>query len=492
MSTHQNETSTQAASARGTVELQPGYVLNEAGEAVPDYENTFIDFFDEGSLIQGTVVRVDRDEVLVDIGFKSEGVIPNRELSTVRKGAKASADLTVGDAIEVYVLEKEDKDGRLILSKRKADYEKAWRRITELAEGEGKVTGQVVEAVKGGLILDIGLKGFLPASLIDFKKSKDLDQFIGQDFECKILEMDRNRNNIVLSRKAILESERRVDREATLAAYKVGDKVKGKVSSIVNFGAFVDLGNIDGLVHISELSHDHVSDPAEVLTVGEDVEVEIIDIDRPKQRISLSRKKLIPDPWLGRVEGLSAGSDVSGKVTRVMPFGALVEIRDGVEALIHISEFTAATNENMNKFARIGDEISAKVSEIDPNKRRIALTFRGTDRELKRETERSANTTIDTTEISAAVSDVDLDGEAATAKGRLKMRRAKAKETTETDDATEDAPAAEEQLSASASETDESVNAMSDGPAAEQIDAVQEPGSLENILESMKEEHNRD
>ena len=252
--------------------------------------------FDEGDVVNGKVVRIDKDEVLVDIGYKSEGVIPSNELS-IRKSVDPADEVELGEEIDALVLTKEDQEGRLILSKKRARFEKAWRRIEAAAESGEPVEGTVIEVVKGGLILDLGVRGFLPASLVDIRRVHNLDEFMGQTLECKVIELNRSRNNVVLSRRAVLEEERKEVREQILGRLEPGQVVEGKISNIVDFGAFVDLDGIDGLIHISELSWSHVNHPSEVVSIGDTVRIKVLDIDRDRQRISLGLKQTQEDPW---------------------------------------------------------------------------------------------------------------------------------------------------------------------------------------------------
>src|SRR3989440_3232307 len=245
--------------------------------------------FDEGDIVKGEVVKVDKDEVLLDIGFKSEGVIPARELS-IRHDVDPGEIVTLGEEIEALVLQKEDKEGRLILSKKRAQYERAWGTIERIKEQNGVVSGPVIEVVKGGLILDIGLRGFLPASLVELRRVRDLQPYVGRTLEAKIIELDKNRNNVVLSRRAWLEETQSEVRQNFLHTLQKGQIRKGVVSSIVNFGAFVDLGGVDGLVHVSELSWKHIDHPGEVVEVGQEVTVEVLDVDMDRERVSLSLK----------------------------------------------------------------------------------------------------------------------------------------------------------------------------------------------------------
>ena len=337
--------------------------------------------FDEGDLVQGTVVKIEHDEVLLDIGFKSEGVIPSRELS-IRKDADPSEIVALGDEIEALVLQKEDKDGRLILSKKRAEYERAWIRVEDKFKAGENVTGEVIEVVKGGLILDIGLRGFLPASLVDLRRVKDLDMYLGTELEARVIEMDRNRNNVVLSRRVLLEEGRKNERAEILSKLTKGMRLKGTVSSIVDFGAFVDLGGIDGLVHISELSWNHVNHPSEVVKVGDEVEVEVLDVDLQRERISLGLKQTQPDPWLKLVESYPVGSIVDGKVTKIVPFGAFVELGNSIEGLVHISEMANKHIDTPAQVVKVGQEVKVKVMDVNSERRRISLSMKAAAAEL--------------------------------------------------------------------------------------------------------------
>ncbi|WP_421572814.1 30S ribosomal protein S1 [Slackia exigua] len=337
--------------------------------------------FDEGDLVKGTVVQIEHDEVLLDIGFKSEGVIPSRELS-IRKDADPSEIVALGDEIEALVLQKEDKEGRLILSKKRAEYERAWINVEEKFKAGEAVTGEVIEVVKGGLIIDIGLRGFLPASLVDLRRVKDLDMYLGTELEARVIEMDRNRNNVVLSRRVLLEEGRKNERAEILSKLTKGMRLKGTVSSIVDFGAFVDLGGIDGLVHISELSWNHVNHPSEVVKVGQEVEVEVLDVDLSRERISLGLKQTTPDPWIKLVESYPVGSVIDGKVTKIVPFGAFVELGSNVEGLVHISEMAPRRIETPAQVVKVGQEVKVKVMEVNPDRRRISLSMKAAAEEL--------------------------------------------------------------------------------------------------------------
>lgn len=362
--------------------------------------------FDDGDLVTGTVVQVERDEVLLDIGYKSEGVIPARELS-IRKDANPADIVALGDEIEALVLQKEDKDGRLILSKKRAAYERAWNDIEKKFEAGENVSGEVIEVVKGGLIIDIGLRGFLPASLVDLRRVKDLHTFLGERLECRVIEMDRNRNNVVLSRRVVLEEDRKHERQEILGKLAKNQVLPGVVSSIVDFGAFVDLGGIDGLVHISELSWSHVNHPSEVVSVGDKVEVKVLEVDLDRERISLGLKQTQDDPWRQLVKDFAVDSIVEGKVTKIVPFGAFVEIGENVEGLVHISEMARGHVEKPEDVVSVGDVIQVKIQDVDLERRRISLSIRSANEELGLPDAIPADTDEDEDEGSAASEAVD-------------------------------------------------------------------------------------
>ena len=318
-------------------------------------------------------MRIDKDEVLVDIGYKSEGVIPANELS-IRKSVDPSDEVHLGEEVDAIVLTKEDQDGRLIMSKKRARFEKAWRRIEAAAESGEPVEGTVIEVVKGGLIIDLGVRGFLPASLVDIRRVPNLDEYMGTKIETKVIELNRSRNNVVLSRRAVLEEERKEVRQQILDRLQPGLVVEGQISNIVDFGAFVDLDGIDGLIHISELSWSHVNHPSEILTIGDTVKVKVLDIDRDRQRISLGLKQTQEDPWQRIVDTYNVGDELEGKVTKVVTFGAFVEILDGVEGLVHISELAPHHVESPREIVHPGDEIRVKILEIDSERRRLSLS----------------------------------------------------------------------------------------------------------------------
>ncbi len=371
----------QAPAAEEAMPTEPGayvprqIIENDLGDSLEAaYANSMVSI-DDGQLVTGSVVRVDRDEVLLDIGYKSEGVIPARELS-IRNNIDPGEIVNVGDEIEALVLQKEDKEGRLVLSKKRAQYERAWGTIEGVKERDGIVSGPVIEVVKGGLIVDIGLRGFLPASLVELRRVRDLQPYVGQHLDAKIIELDKNRNNVVLSRRAFLEETQKEQREDFLANLAPGEVRSGVVSSVVNFGAFVDLGGMDGLIHVSELSWKHVDHPGSVVAVGDEVTVQVLEVDLDRERISLSLKATQQDPWQEFASSHRVGELVYGRVTKLVPFGSFVQVGDGIEGLVHISEMSAHHVDLPEQVVTPGEELWVKIIDIDLQRRRISLSIK--------------------------------------------------------------------------------------------------------------------
>ena len=360
-----------------TTASAPQIAINDIGTAddlMAAIDST-IKYFNDGDIVEGTVVKVDRDEVLLDIGYKTEGVIPSRELS-IKHDVDPSEVVEIGDEVEALVLQKEDKEGRLILSKKRAQYERAWGTIEQIKEDEGVVTGTVIEVVKGGLNVDIGLRGFLPASLVEMRRVRDLQPYVGQEIEAKIIELDKNRNNVVLSRRAYLEETQSAVRSDFLQTLQKGQVREGVVSSIVNFGAFVDLGGVDGLVHVSELSWKHIDHPSEVVEVGTPVKVEVLDVDMDRERVSLSLKATQEDPWQLFARTHAIGQVVPGKVTKRVPFGAFVRVEDGIVGLVPISELAQRHVDLPEQVVNVDQDVFVKVIDIDLERRRISLSLK--------------------------------------------------------------------------------------------------------------------
>ena len=357
--------------------VAPQVAINDIGtdEEILAAVDETIKYFNDGDIVEGIVVKVDRDEVLLDIGYKTEGVILSRELS-IKHDIDPDEVVQVGEKIEALVLQKEDKEGRLLLSKKRAQYERAWGSIERIKEEDGVVTGTVIEVVKGGLILDIGLRGFLPASLVEMRRVRDLQPYIGKQLEAKIIELDKNRNNVVLSRRSWLKQTQSEVRSTFLQTLAKGQVRPGVVSSIVNFGAFVDLGGVDGLVHVSELSWKHIDHPNEVVEVGQEVTVEVLEVDMDRERVSLSLKATQEDPWQAFARTHAIGQVVPGKVTKLVPFGAFVRVEDGIEGLVHISELAVRHVEVPEQVAKVGADVFVKVIDIDLDRRRISLSIK--------------------------------------------------------------------------------------------------------------------
>ena len=330
---------------------------------------------EEGTIISGKVVRIDTEEVMLDVGFKSEGVIPVRELS-IRHDAVPADIVEMGEEVEALVQKKEDSEGRLILSKKRAQYERAWGNVEQIRTEGGSVSGTVIEVVKGGLIVDIGLRGFLPASLVDLRRVRDLSSFVGTKIKARVLELDKNRNNVVLSRRAWLEDEQKEQRGVFLDQLKPGEVRDGVVSSVVPFGAFVDIGGMDGLVHVSELSWRHLDDPSSLFAPGDEVRVKVLEVDIERERISLSIKGTQPDPWEEFVSTHRVGELVYGRITKLVPFGAFVQVGENIEGLVHISEVSPHHVEVLEQVVTPGEEMWVKIINIDVERRRMSLSVK--------------------------------------------------------------------------------------------------------------------
>jgi small subunit ribosomal protein S1 len=350
-------------------------VQDDLGDSlIQEIEKTLVPV-KEGDIVKGTVVRVDRDEVLVDLGYKAEGVIPLKELS-IRPGAVSTDEVHIGQEVEAIVLAKEDEQGRLVLSKKRAQYERAWVAIEKIRQAGQTVKGEVIEVVRGGLIVDIGLRGFLPSSLVDLRRPRDLSPFLGQTIEAKVIELDRSRNNVVLSRRKWLEESQAEQRQELLASLKPGDIKEGVVSSVVSFGAFVDLGGLDGLIHVSELSWRHVDHPSAVVSVGDKVKVQVLEVDYQHNRVSLSLRATQTDPWHEFATAHKPGELVFGRVTKLVPFGAFIQVGENIEGLVHISEMAYHHVESPEQVVRPGDELWVKIIDINSEKRRISLSIK--------------------------------------------------------------------------------------------------------------------
>ena len=469
-------------------------LLEIDGKIVPNYAATMVSF-EEGDVVKGKVVRIDKDEVLVDIGYKSEGVIPSHELS-IRKSVNPADEVEQGEEVDALVLTKEDADGRLVLSKKRARFEKAWRRIEAAAESGEPVEGNVIEVVKGGLILDLGVRGFLPASLVDIRRVHNLDEFMGQALECKVIELNRSRNNVVLSRRAVLEEERKEVREQILGRLEPGQVVEGKISNIVDFGAFVDLDGIDGLIHISELSWSHVNHPSEVVAIGDTVRIKVLDIDRDRQRISLGLKQTQEDPWQRVISAHRPGDVLGGTVTKVVAFGAFVEVLPGVEGLVHISELADHHVESPSEVVEPGATLDVKILEIDEERRRLSLSIKQVEEQKMPmgdlgEQIAAAGSTDEGSEPEAAGPVVTEDSSSSQAVGEEPTATPPADAASED---VADAPAAETELAEEVPAPEVEVSAaeevpaeVAEEPAAEPVAEAPEEGGEEQEGESVQE-----
>jgi small subunit ribosomal protein S1 len=335
------------------------------------YDETLRDF-EEGEIVKGVVVKIDRDEVMVDVGYKSEGYIPLSEFGTMPDG---TPKVKVGDPVDVYLLRKEDQDGLVVLSKEIADQKIVWDSIAEAYEREEVVQGKVVRRIKGGLKVEIGnVKAFLPASQVELRPVQNFDRYIGKTLDMKVIKLSKRRRNIVLSRRVILEEEMEAKRKRTLSTLEPEQVREGIVKNITQFGAFIDLGGVDGLLHKSDMSWGRVNHPSEVVSVGDKVEVMVLSVDAEAGKISLGMKQKTPDPWLSVEEKYPVGSTVSGKVVNIVDYGAFVELEPGVEGLVHVSEMSWTRRvPHPSKLLRKADIIQARVLDVDASKQKISL-----------------------------------------------------------------------------------------------------------------------
>lgn len=330
-------------------------------------------------IVTGRVVHVSPEQVLVDVGYKSEGVITKNEL-THRPVESCEQVVKVGDEIRAMVMSVDTHgEGGLRLSKRRADEKAAWQRVEDWHKGGEVVEAQVVEAVKGGLVVDLGLRAFLPASQVERGYVNDLGKYLGQVIRVKIIEIDRHKNRVILSRKKVLEEERERARAAFWESVEEGQVRIGTVKSLTDFGAFVDLGGVDGLLHVSELSYGRVKHPAEVLKEGEEIKVKVLRLDREKGKVSLGLKQVLPDPWENVAERYPEGAIVTGKVARLATFGAFVELEPGVDGLIHISQLSDRRVTRAEEVVQPGQVVRVKVTQVKPEERRISLSLREVD-----------------------------------------------------------------------------------------------------------------
>jgi len=339
------------------------------------YDETFATL-EPGKVVTGRVVQVGEDEVMVDVGYKSEGRIPLHELG-LRSGQKPADVLEAGDDVDVLVLKVEDTEGNVLLSKRRADTRLVWQKLEEMHESGAILEAVVTERVKGGLLVDVGVRGFVPASHVARNYVENLDKYVGEELRLKIVEIDRQRNNVVLSRKLVLEEEYLKAKEETFLTLKEGTIVEGIVRRITDFGAFVDIGSgVEGLLHVSEMAWSRVKHPADVVKEDDCINVMVLNVDREHERISLSLKETLPDPWETVNQRYVVGDIVEGEVTRVVDFGAFVKLEDGIEGLVHISQMADHHVTNPSEIVSSGDIVSVKIVSLDERARRIGLSIR--------------------------------------------------------------------------------------------------------------------
>jgi len=490
----------------------PGSTMTSTGDVIVEHDLSDAEFeaaledtikaMNEGAVIEGVVVKIDPDEVLLDIGWKSEGVIPVRELS-IKMDIDPNEVVQVGDVVEALVMNKEDDQGRLVLSKKRAQYERAWGTIERIYTDDGTVIGTVIEVVKGGLILDIGLRGFLPASLVEMRRVRDLNPFVGEQLECKIIELDRNRNNVVLSRRKFLEETQSEFRNEFLNSLQKGEIRRGVVSSIVNFGAFVDLGGVDGLVHVSELSWQHIDHPSEVVEVGDEVEVEVLDVDMERERVSLSLKATQEDPWQKFAREVGVGEVVEGEVTKLVPFGAFVKVEEGIEGLVHISELSERHVEVPEAVVNVGDKVDVKVIDVDTVRRRVSLSLKQASEPVGGDTD-SYDDDIRTVEhayssggdddsptggtLAGALADAGLVKESAPTPEEIALAEAELPQETEAPaEATEDAAPAEA-AAEPAEAADEVADVTADEAAVDEVPAAEAEAEVADAVETVDAE----
>jgi small subunit ribosomal protein S1 len=356
----------------GTVSPSSDQQLDRAALAAL-YEETFKNL-EEGTITEGRVVAVTKDKVVVDIGYKSEGMIPNDQFST-----EELQNIKVGDRLQVYIEECEDADGNLVLSKEKADKMKIWEELEKLFNDGKSIDGKIVARIKGGMMVDIGVKAFLPGSQIDLHPVRDLDGLVGRTFPLKIIKINHRRGNVVVSRRVLLEETRDSKRKTTLSTLKEGQLIQGVVKNITDYGAFIDLGGIDGLLHITDMSWGRVGHPSEMFNIGDKVEVSVLKYDRETGRISLGLKQKSADPWTGVASKYAIGTRVRGRVVSLTDYGAFIELEPGVEGLVHVSVMSW-THEvrHPSRVVSIGDQVEAAVLNVDPASRKISLGMKQT------------------------------------------------------------------------------------------------------------------
>ncbi len=351
-------------------------VQENAAEETVDMTN--VAAIKKGDIVKGKIVKVQDQEALVDIGYKFDGIIPLRELSSVQLENVADA-VQVGQEVEVKVVSLDDEKENMILSKRAIDSERAWEALQEKLDSGEVIEAKVAEVVKGGLVVDVGVRGFVPASMVERHFVEDFSDYKGRTLRLRVKELDRENNKLILSQKDILDEEYEAQKKNILASLEVGQEIEGTVQRLTSFGVFVDIGGIDGLVHISELSYSHVDNPSEVVKEGDKVKVKILKLEPEKERISLSIKETQPGPWDGIAGQFTEGDIVDGVVKRLVTFGAFVEIAPGVEGLVHISQIAHRHIGTPHEVLKEGQEVKVKILELKPEEKRVGLSIKETE-----------------------------------------------------------------------------------------------------------------
>lgn len=367
---------------------------DDSEDGMQQYDETFVEL-NPGTIVTGKVVQISEEEVMVDVGYKSEGRIPQHELG-LKPGENAESVLQVGDDIEVFILKVEDAEGNVLLSKRRADNRLVWEKLEKLKESGEILEATVTERVKGGLLVDVGIRGFVPASHVDRNYVENLDVHVGKTLRLRVIELDRQRNNVVLSRKEVLEEEYEAAKEKAFKNLKEGSIISGVVRRLTDFGAFVDVGGgVEGLLHVSEMAWSRVNHPKDVLAEGDEIDVMVLEVDGEKERISLSLKETLPDPWDTIDERFDVGQITKATITRVVDFGAFAKLEDGVEGLIHISQLADRHVGTPSEVVNPGDVVDVKVISLDKRARRIGLSIKETiERPQRKKEERPAEQTF--------------------------------------------------------------------------------------------------
>jgi small subunit ribosomal protein S1 len=371
--------------------------VNAAEEAV---DMTNVTVIKKGDIVKGKIVKVQDQEALVDIGYKFDGIIPIRELSSVQL-ENATEAVEVGQEVEVRVVSLDDEKENMILSKRAVDSENAWEELQQKLDSKATIEAKVAEVVKGGLVVDVGIRGFVPASMVERHFVEDFSDYKGRTLRLRVKELDRENNKVILSQKDIMDEEYEAEKQKVLAGLEAGQEIEGTVQRLTPFGVFVDIGGIDGLVHISELSYTHVEHPSEVVKEGDKVKVKILKVEPEKERISLSIKETQPGPWDDLADKFKSGDIVDGEVKRLVTFGAFVEIASGIEGLVHISQIAHRHIATPHEVLKEGQAVKVKILEINPNDKRVSLSIKETEeapesaKSAKIELAENANVSLD-------------------------------------------------------------------------------------------------